>query len=345
MHLPYLTSDVPGVPGRLRATPEDFRVDEVPAYLPEGRGTHLFVRFEKRDLTTPEATKRLARALDIPPDRVGFAGLKDRDAVTTQWASFEGGDPERALGLELEGIRILEAALHANKLRTGHLRGNRFRLVVRDVPEDRQEDVRRVLERLERDGLPNYYGEQRFGRDGDNLPRALAWIVEGGRAPKAPFERKMLASVFQSELFNRRVAARVRAGELARVFLGDLVRKEDTGGMFVALDVEEANERSARWALSPTGPMFGPEMRWPEADARAIEEALLAEVGMTPADLSRLGKAAPGTRRPVRIRPADLSWEWNAGSIVLGFELPAGSYATVLTRELLKGDAAPPERR
>ena len=129
--LPYATPDLPGSGGTLRASPEDFRVDEVPAYLPSGAGPHLYVRIEKRGRTTPDVLRTIARALGVPARDAGYAGLKDRDAVTTQWLSFPVARDPDAAALEAPGLRVLEISRHANKLRTGHVRANRFSLAVR----------------------------------------------------------------------------------------------------------------------------------------------------------------------------------------------------------------------
>ncbi len=341
MELPYLTAEVLPVPGVIRTEIPDFQVEEVPAYEPEDRGTHLFIWVEKTDLTTQEAVKRLASHLAVDPRAAGYAGLKDRRAITRQWISFEGATPSAAVGLELPGLRVLDARLHPSKLRTGHLRGNRFRIRVRGTPSERMFDVRRVFERLMAEGVPNYFGEQRFGMAGDNVARARAWIVDGGRPPRAPFERKLLASALQSELFNRRVAARVAGEGLGRIFSGEVVRKEDTGGLFTVEDVQEAQERSDRWALSPTGPMFGPKMRWPKDEAKAQEEALLRDAGLDEACLARIGRAGEGTRRVVRFRLGAPELGQTEDGFEVAFELPPGAYATVVLREILKGDAEP----
>lgn len=343
--LPFLTSDIAGVPGRARSVPEDFVVEEIPAYAPDGEGTHVFVRFEKRGLTTPRAIELMARALGADPRAAGYAGMKDKHAVTTQWASFERVSIEAVRALELEGIRVLDALPHRGKLRTGHLHGNRFTLRVREVPEDRFADVERVIARIARDGVPNYYGEQRFGRDGDNVEKARAWLLDGGRAPKAHFERKLLASALQSELFNRAVADRVSCNALGLVRHGEVVQKSESSASFVAEDVEEVQGRADAWAVSPTGPMFGPEMRWPSHEARAVEEALLRDAGLTVESLERLGRFGRGTRRVVRVRPAELDLAKAEDGFTLRFVLPAGSYATVVLREIFKEDAIVPDRR
>lgn len=334
--LPYLSSDLPPVPGRLRVEPEDFLVDEALAYAPAGTGEHLFVRFRKRGLTTPEAVRRIAAALGVEWRNAGWAGLKDRHAVTTQWASFPAVPPERVDRVELEDVEIIEAVPHPHKLRTGHLRANRFVLRVREAAPH-LETVRRVLELLQRSGVPNYFGEQRFGRDGSNVPRARRWLLEGGPPPKGRFERKMLVSALQSWLFNAYLADRIRDGRFGSPIPGDLLRKEDTGGMFTTDDLDEATRRMAAWEVSPTGPMYGPRMRWPEGEARARERALLDREGIAGADLARFGRPGEGTRRPIRVLPADVDLAVDGDALRVAFQLPGGAYATAVMREVLKG--------
>ncbi len=334
--LPYATPEVAPIPGRIREEIDDFRVEEIPAYDPAGEGDHLFVRFEKRDLTTPEAVRRIARALGVEARDAGWAGLKDRHAVTTQWASFLFADPTQALEMDVPGVRVLSAARHGHKLRTGHLRANRFGLRVRGTPAARIADVERVLARLEVVGMPSYYGPQRFGAAGDNVDRARAWLLRGGRAPKDRFARKLLASALQAHLFNMVLAARLRDGLFERPVPGDLMRKESSGGLFVADDETDAQSRMADWEISPTGPMFGPQMRWPEGEARTREEAVLGLEDVSDAALARFGRAAPGTRRPLRVRPADPRLTPEPDGFLLEFTLPPGAYATVLFREITK---------
>lgn len=345
-NLPHLTVNSPKVSGKIRQSAEDFQVDEVPAYLPSGTGTHLFVHFRKTDLDTPVAVSRIAEGLGVTRDRTGWAGLKDRHAITTQWASFEGGDAERARQLQLEGIEILEAALHGNKLRTGHLHGNRFRLAIRDTPSGSATTVAPVMEEIARRGLPNFYGPQRFGRDGKNLDRALAWIVGGQRPPRDRFARKLQMSTVQSALFNDWLATRMDNGGFDRITHGDLVRKEETGGMFVADDVAEAQDRFNAWEISATGPIFGAKMRWPEHESLAEEVATLERAGISTATLDGLKREGPGSRRSARVRVGDLQMSEDSAGLVVTFTLPAGSYATVVLREFLlePTDSAIPSR-
>ncbi len=333
--LPRLTGEPPLI-GVYRATPEDFRVDEVPAYLPEGEGDHLFVRFEKTGLDTPQAVRRIASVLGVDPKNAGWAGLKDRHAVTRQWASFLFGDPAKLEGAEIEGVRVLEAARHRNKLRTGHLSANRFELVVRCDEVAGLEEAQRRLGDLERRGVPAYYGEQRFGRDGHNLVAARRWLVEGGKAPRDRFRRKLYVSTLQASIFNDLLAARVTEGTMDDVVPGDLLRKEDTGGLFASERTEDDRPRAARFEVSATGPMFGARMRWPEGEAAEREEAALREAGLTRADLERFRSSGEGTRRPYRFKLGDPAIEPVPDGIRLCFTLPSGAYATVVLRELVR---------
>jgi tRNA pseudouridine13 synthase len=333
--LPYATAKSLRVLGKFRQQPQDFQVDEIPAYEPSGSGEHLFVRFEKTALNTPQAVAQLARALDCDPAQAGWAGLKDRHAVTTQWASIQGADPERARALQLPGIRVLDAQPHPHKIRTGHLRANRFRIRVGCDPSALP-IAQQVLAELVERGAPNYYGEQRFGIDDGNLERALLWLRDGGRPPRDRFARKLMVSTWQSSLFNRWLAARVQAFGLGRALEGDLMRKEDSGGLFVSAGTDETQPRMDAWEISPTGPMFGTKMRWPEGDAAERERALWTEHGLPDATLSRLGALAEGTRRVARIRPVETQVDADADGLRLSFVLPKGAYATVILRELLK---------
>jgi tRNA pseudouridine13 synthase len=173
--LPYLTADLPGVGGRIKVEPEDFFVEEIPLYQPSGEGQHVYVHLEKRGLSTYQAMNAIARRLDIARRSMGYAGLKDAQAVTRQTISIDGVEPSRVEGLDLSGIKILWVKRHRNKLRTGHLAGNRFRLRVRDVKPEAQSIAQAVLDELIRCGVPNYFGAQRFGARGNThlLGRAL----------------------------------------------------------------------------------------------------------------------------------------------------------------------------
>jgi tRNA pseudouridine13 synthase len=333
--LPHATAKSLRVIGKIRSAPEDFRVDEVPAYAPAGHGTHVFVRFRKRGLTTKMAVERIAQTLGTSARDAGYAGLKDRHAITTQWASFTGTTPEAALALTLPDIDVLEAQFHPHKLRTGHLRGNRFELVIRgDAPD--AEVAHTLMTTLERSGAPNYYGEQRFGTEDRNLVRAKAWVLGGERAPRDRFERKLLFSTLQSWLFNTWLAERLHDGLFEVPLPGDVLRKEDSGGLFVNQEQVDAEQRMASWQVSPTGPMFGASMRPAEAAAGEREQAILARAQISSDTFAAHAKYGEGTRRVSRVRPASWAIQSEPGALRVQFELPSGAYATMIMRELLK---------
>lgn len=296
--------------GRIKSSPEDFVVHEIPAYEPSGEGMHLFLHVEKRGLTTDAAVRAITRALDIPMRDVGVAGMKDKVALTTQWVSIpvppKQPDIEaRARALELPGVRVLEAKRHGNKLKTGHLKGNRFELVIRGIPEDRLDEAKAALARIGEEGVPNAFGTQRFGREGDNAERARAWLTGKERAPGDPRLRRLHFSALQSAAFNAVLEARVADGTWTVPIEGDLLKKEDTGGIFVCTDVQADRERAARGELCPTGPIIGAKMRWPEGEAKALEERIAGPF-VEGIDLERAKSLGEGTRRALRLRVTDL---------------------------------------
>ncbi|HYO08532.1 MAG TPA: tRNA pseudouridine(13) synthase TruD [Tepidisphaeraceae bacterium] len=166
--LPYLTREFPGIGGVIKQRPEDFFVQEIPLYEPTGAGEHVYVEIQKVGVTTFDAVRRIADALRVPPREIGYAGMKDARAVTRQVLSIRGAGDDAVAALRLPDIQVLWAMRHENKLRLGHLSGNRFAIKIRDVDATAVVKLRPVLDVLEKRGMPNYFGEQRFGRRGDN---------------------------------------------------------------------------------------------------------------------------------------------------------------------------------
>jgi tRNA pseudouridine13 synthase len=342
--LPLVTADLPGSGGTVRAAPEDFRVDEVPAYLPSGTGPHLYVRIEKRGRTTRDVVRALARAVGAPERDAGFAGMKDKDAITTQWLSFPvARDPDPA-ALEGPGLRVLEVSRHGNKLRTGHVRANVFSIVARGGDAAR---ARAAAAALAARGLPNFFGPQRFGTEGRNAEVGRALLLgpetpEVRRAARDRFLRRLSLSAYQALLFNRWLAERMTDGLFAAALRGDVMKKLETGGLFDCADPAVDGPRVAAFEISPAGPMFGHRLRAAGHDARARETQLLAAEGIALADFARGGGEAEGTRRAARLR-VEVAIEDAADGYRARFELPKGSYATVVMRELVKGAAEVPE--
>ncbi len=329
--------------GRVRARPEDFEVVELPAYPPDGGTGHLLLTLTKRGLDSEAALGELARWLRIPRVELGLAGLKDRHARTTQWISVPAHVGSRLPGFRHPAIRLGPAQPHSHKLRRGHLCGNLFRIVVRDLDvELARVQASATLEQLGRLGLRNYYGEQRFGQGGRNLAAGLALIA--GRGPRAR-KADLIVSAGQAGLFNLVLAERIDRGLLDRVLLGDLLHKR-SGGMFESTDPTLDQARLDAGELDITGPIYGSKLRWPSpgSPALALEHEVLALVGIRVDKLERLGRAAPGTRRALKVWPERVEIEPEpepalpdqglSAGLVLRFALPAGSYATMVLREL-----------
>lgn len=345
-----------------RSRPEDFVVDELPAYRPSGRGEHLFVTFRKTGLTTLDAVAAIARSLGVDPRGAGFAGMKDRHAVTTQSASFPlpiaRDAAAAAAAIDVPGLTVLEAARHDNKLKPGHLDGNRFTITLRGLSAEDVAVVAARLEALGRSGVPNAFGPQRFGRDGDNPARAVAWLAGRERGPRDKRQQRLLFSSLQSLWFNEVLARREADGTWATILPGDLAKKHDSGGLFpvplAGPELDDARARGEAGAVSPTGPMFGAKMRWPEGAPRAIEEAVLAEAVGDPARLEAFRHLGEGTRRALRLEVSGLSVTQlvTEGGLVVSFVLPKGGYATTVlgrachlddaTRAPQRGDGAAP---
>ncbi len=332
----------------IRRAPEDFVVIEEPLYPTSGEGNHLFLWIEKRGRTTEQVARDLARAGGVAARDVGYAGRKDRHAVTRQWFSLEGLEPERALDFDLQGVKVLEAHRHGHKIKTGHLRGNRFEINLRRDGPCGIESIRARAAELTTRGMPNRYGEQRFGRDGDNALQARK-LLDGEIRPRDRRAARFLISALQSEVFNAVLAERLEAFD--GVVLGDLARVEESGGLFWVDDLAREQPRAAAFEISATGPIFGTKMRAPVEEAGRIEREIFDRFGL-PQELSGLslprGIRARGARRPLRIQPSDLTVSplEEGDGFRLQCGLPSGAYVTVLLEALVGPtvDAARPAR-
>jgi tRNA pseudouridine13 synthase len=339
--LPLLTASWPGLGGRIKVEPEDFVVEEIPAYVPSGSGEHLFLWIEKRDVAPDHLLGHLSRALGIRREEIGMAGLKDRRAVTRQFVSVPAAAESRVAAADSDQIRVLSAVCHGNKLRTGHLRGNRFDILIRDVSPDSLHRALSIIAALQSHGLPNYYGEQRFGLNGETLSLGLD-LLSGRRTerdiprPQRRFLLRLALSSVQSHLFNEVLAARMEAGELSGVLLGDVMQVVASGGCFIAEDIAREQTRYDAREIVPTGPIFGPKMKSPQGLAVEREMTILERSGLRQADFRRYPKLLPGTRRPLVVWPEDLDCAADPSGLRVKFSLPSGSYATVLLREIMK---------
>lgn len=328
---------------RLRSEPEDFQVDEVPLYAPSGEGGHTFLRIQKRLRTSEELARDLARAAGVRNADVGYAGRKDRVAVTTQWFSVPGLAPEAALALALPGASVLEASRHPHKLRTGQLAGNRFEIVAREVDAQTLRDVHARCERLQTKGMPNRFGDQRFGWGGGNLEQAQR-LLRGERIGADRRHARFLLSALQAAAFNAVLAERPLP--LDQLELGDVAMLHASGGQFIVEDLAREAPRAAAFEISATGPIFGTRVIEPTGAAAERERAALAALGV---DLAVLkpppGIRLRGARRALRVRPEALAVEAGEDTLRLCFTLPAGCYATVALEELLGPQAGSDDTR
>jgi tRNA pseudouridine13 synthase len=333
---PLLTADMPGIGGRIKVLPEDFEVEEIPAYQPSGSGDFLYLWVEKRDMGAEFFVRQIAKRLEISAGEVGTAGLKDRRAVCRQMVSIPGQLEERLPQLEGDGIRVLSVSRHGNKLRPGHLHGNRFRILIRDPDAGRLAELETLLQRVREQGLPNYYGSQRFGRDGETLTFGMALLKKEKANIRNSFLKKLALSAAQSALFNHYLGMRLTDGLLRKVLPGDVMAKIPFGGMFVAENVATEQQRFDAREIVTAGPIFG-RKTFPSAGAAAQREAATLEAfGICKEDFGGFGKLVQGTRRHNLIYLEDLAAAMEPEGLRLQFALPAGSYATVLLREIMK---------
>ncbi len=323
---------------RIRATIDDFQVEEIPSYQPSGTGEHAWLWIEKRGLSSPELVHRIAKHLAVPSKDIGLAGQKDRHAVTRQFVSIPKRFAEHAERLNSDEVSVLIVTAHLNKLRTGHLKGNRFRLILRHpigtFTENDASQIRERLTQLVSAGLPNYFGPQRFGHGGNTLADGLRALK--GRLPKDHWPenhfrtlRRLALSAVQSAVFNLVLAERVTAGTFAVAQPGDVVIRREGIKPYLLPDGADAS------GVVPAGPMHGPEMLAATGEIAAMEQAAMDRLGLTSKDFERFAKLTSGVRRKMVEFPGDVAASLTADSAIeVSFTLSAGTYATVVLQNL-----------
>jgi tRNA pseudouridine13 synthase len=400
--LPYLL-DFPGIGGTIKNRPEDFFVQEIPLYEPSGEGEHVYCEIQKIGLTTFDAVNLIAERLGISSRDIGYVGLKDANAITRQVLSIQGATEQQVMALHIPNITIQWAARHGNKLRLGHLAANRFAIKIRDVAPTDVVKLKAPLDELQKRGMPNFFGEQRFGRRGnndllgaalirgDNIAllhhllgdpkpdiddppqlkareafdardndksmklwprhcgmerRILHRLMKTHRPAGAVFSideklRRLWVSALQSRIFNQVVSARIAT--LDKLQDGDLAYKHENGACFHVESAATEQPRADGFEISPTGPLIGYRVSMPTGEPLRIESEILEKDNLKPGNFRSAGKhKVKGARRPLRVQPKDI--ELSAGvddhgaHITVAFTLPAGSFATVLLRELMKSE-------
>jgi len=324
--------------GRLKASPEDFHVDEVLGFAADGDGPHALLTVEKRGANTRWVAGELARLAGVQPRDVGYAGLKDRHAVTLQHFTvpIEGRPEPEWSALTTDGFRVLAAVRHRRKLKIGALKGNRFRITLRELTRPVVE-LSPKLEAIRKLGVPNYFGPQRFGRGGANVQQATAMLVEGRRIHDRRL-RSLLLSSARSLIFNALLSERVRAGNWDRLLPGEVLMLDGSHSVFKSDAADTALEkRLAEGDVHPTGPLWGRGELPTAAEARALEEQVMQSYAVLARGLESAGLEI--SRRALRLPVRELAWEQpDAHTLTVEFFLPAGAYATTVLRELVELD-------
>ena len=322
----------PPLRGTLRATPEDFFVDERLGFDPDGVGEHVFVHVEKRGANTDWIARELAKFAGVPPMNVSYSGIKDRHAITRQTFSVHmpGKTEPDWRAFDSDERRVISARRHSRKLKRGTHKSNAFRIVLRNVEGDRDR-VDKIVREIAAHGVPNYFGEQRFGRDAANVEKAIGMFA-GKRVQR--HERSLLLSAARSELFNRVLAERVGRGIWNTPVDGDVWMLRGTHSIFgPEVLTDELARRCADGDIHPTGPLWGEGTLRSGADAASIEQAVgKAEPALT-AGLE--GAGLRQERRSLVLMPEQLATEWLGRDVLaISFVLNAGAYATVVVREI-----------
>lgn len=337
---PYLSDRAQRIEATFKVAPADFRVDELPLYEASGDGPHVYVTLQRSGQTTRELATELQRLFALEEVDIGYAGMKDKQALATQCFSLH--LPNTVLRDVEERIRgemsatLLSINRHGNKLRRGHLKGNRFaiRLGVSGDVDAQLERAEGILNQLRATELPNFYGVQRFGVDQRNAMRGES-ILRRGHRPRG-FKERLFVNACQSALFNLWLAERIARDQYAVILVGDVAQKRATGGLFDVIENErgEAQRRLDEREICYTGPIFGAKMREARSEAGAREQELLTRCGI---ELGAFRRAKlDGTRRSARVALDEMQLTGLADALLLELTLPKGSYATQVVRELLK---------
>jgi len=317
----------------LKSEPADFQVTEQLAFSLTGEGEHLWLWVEKIGQNTDWVAKQIAKWAGVTQKEIGVAGKKDRQAITRQWMSLHlPGKPDPDLdSLEVPGVRILKAIRHNRKLQTGGLSGNRFSLVLRDITGV-SDSVEARLQQITQYGVPNYFGEQRFGKDFQNLVKATALFQGQIKSPKR-HQKTMYISAARSWIFNEILSERVQQYTWNQALPGDVFQLEGSQKWFADDGDSSLSKRVGEGDLHPTGALTGRGVLPSQSDAFQVEQSVLEKHAIWQAGLEKLGLKQE--RRALRVLPKEMTWDWlDAQTLSVSFDLPAGSYATMVMREL-----------
>jgi len=319
--------------GDMRSCLSDFQVDEIPDFAPSGEGEHVCLKVQKEGQNTEWTGKQLADIAGIARRDVSYAGLKDRHAVTTQWFSvwLPGKEAPDWSSQLPDSIRILEQVRHHRKVRVGTLKGNRFKLVLRNCQGD-HEQLAQTIAVIQEQGVPNYFGAQRFGYKQHNIERASRWFL-GEIKPKARHQKGMYLSAARSLIFNQVLATRVANKTWNQALDGDVFQLQGSNSCFQEALTDTLVQRVNEIDLHPTGPMWGTGELMSQALVKADELAVAQELSVLADGLEKHGLKQE--RRSLRLMVGDLNHQWlESDTLELSFSLPSGSYATSVLQEL-----------
>ena len=331
MDLAYLQKTPPKQTALLKAECADFVVKEQLGYDMSGDGEFVAVKVRKTDCNTLFVGEQLAKFAGISARNMSYAGLKDRKAVTEQWFSLQmpGQQTPDFSQFSLEGVEILDVTRHQRKIRIGSLQGNHFEILLRNAEETDELKVR--LDFLAKNGFPNYFTEQRFGRDGNNLTQALRW-ANGEIKVKDRNKRSFYLSAARSEMFNLIVSKRMELNLAQQILVGDVLQLNGSHSWFVvdeSEDLAQLQRRLAQQDVLLTAPLIGEE----EKSAVDFEHEIFAQHQALFALMRQ--ERMKAARRPILMQPQQFQWQFEPNGLRLQFALPAGSYATALIRELV----------
>ncbi|OGT19401.1 MAG: tRNA pseudouridine(13) synthase TruD, partial [Gammaproteobacteria bacterium RBG_16_57_12] len=305
-------------------------------FEPGGQGEHVLLHIRKRNQNTEWVARQLARIAQVPAREVSYSGLKDKQALTTQW--FSVSLPGKAMpdwsALTSADIEILRAERHQKKLRRGSHHANRFRLVLRRIIDEPGELEQR-LQQIADQGVPNYFGEQRFGRNGNNLRQAWR-LFTGEFREKDRHKRGLYLSAARAMLFNQVLSRRVVSGTWNKALAGDLMSLAGSNSVFAASVIsEEIMQRVAAHDIHPSGPLWGRGELGTRGEVAVLEQQVLERFAPWCRGLEQAGLQQE--RRPLRLQVAELGWQWlDDTTLALEFQLPRGAYATAVVRELMQ---------
>ena len=332
----------PETSATIRQHAEDFQVREQLSFNPAGEGQHVYLFIEKRDLNTDDVAQQLARFADVRQVAVGYAGLKDRHAITTQWFSVDlAGQAEPDwTSMNSNNINVIEAVRHSRKLKRGAVRSNHFCIVLRDFSGD-TEELERRLELIQHQGVPNYFGEQRFGRHDANLKQAEKLFLQSKESVRKKRIKRHLRGIYLSAvrafLFNQVLSHRVADKTWNQPVSGDVFMLDGSHSIFTVETIDgEIIRRVHEFDIHPTAPMWGSGLSLATGDAFAVETETLRAHQTWCDVLENAGMKQE--RRALRLKVEELDWAWQGSDVVLRFSLASGSYATSVLRELVSYD-------